>query len=290
MRSPAFQFYPDKWLSSPRVALMTPSQEGAYIRLLCYDWDKDGIPNDPDQLAKLSRVSVEEIRGVIECFTTHPSKTGYLTNERLQEERLKQSDWRKKSSEGGKKGSAIRWNKESYKLNKGGNEVVNEWSQPKHDSSSTSSSPTSSVRTDSFTETSNLMGKLCELFGRNPQDRWPYDEEIALCSVARRIESQKEVKEILEYYKKPEARPRQTVLNLLSNWQGELDKARNYERNQNSSRNGRERVDRNKGTFNEGKTHLYANAGNNFEFQVLPGPNTPADGGGGGKDDSGHKV
>ena len=41
-RPPAFQFYPNDWLSSPTILLMTPAQEGAYIRLLCYCWsDKD---------------------------------------------------------------------------------------------------------------------------------------------------------------------------------------------------------------------------------------------------------
>ena len=37
-KSPAFQFYPNDWLSSPRITMMSPAEEGAYIRLLCYDW------------------------------------------------------------------------------------------------------------------------------------------------------------------------------------------------------------------------------------------------------------
>lgn len=286
MRRPSFQFYPSDWLSSPRIAAMTPSQEGAYIRLLCYDWDKDGIPNDPDLLAKLSRIPLSEIGVVIECFNQHFTKPGYLTNSRLQEERLKQDEWRKKSILGGKKGASKRWSKDTYKENRGGHTLVNEWLQPKYDSPSPSPSP---VRTDQFGQTLNLMGKICGLFGRNPKERWPFDEERAACEVSKRADALKEIEEILDYYRKPEAKPRQTVLNLLTNWAGELDKARNYERHQNNGRNSGERVDRNKGTFNEGKAHLYANAGNNFEFQVLPGPNPPANDVSGGQDDRGHK-
>ena len=54
VRSPAFQFYPNDWLSSQNITLMTPAEEGAYIRLLCYAWaDPDcSIPNDDEILAR----------------------------------------------------------------------------------------------------------------------------------------------------------------------------------------------------------------------------------------------
>ena len=57
-KSPAFQVYPGEWLSSQDIMLMTPSQEGAYIRLLFIAWLSDdcGLPDDDEQLASLSRL------------------------------------------------------------------------------------------------------------------------------------------------------------------------------------------------------------------------------------------
>jgi hypothetical protein len=57
-RAPAFQFYPDDWLSSPKISTMTPAEEGAYIRLLAYTWNDPDctIPNDDASLAILSRL------------------------------------------------------------------------------------------------------------------------------------------------------------------------------------------------------------------------------------------
>ncbi len=58
-RAPAFQFYAGDHLGDPRIALMTPAQEGAYIRLLAYAWmDPDGsLPDDDEALAHLSRLA-----------------------------------------------------------------------------------------------------------------------------------------------------------------------------------------------------------------------------------------
>jgi len=39
-KRPAFQFYPDSWLSSMDITLMTIAEEGAYHRLLCLHGSK----------------------------------------------------------------------------------------------------------------------------------------------------------------------------------------------------------------------------------------------------------
>jgi len=148
MKSPAFQFYPNDWLSSPHVMLMTPEQEGAYIRLLCLDWANDGIPDDDNILAVLSRLNEGWLKGasrvVKECFNQHPTKPQTLTNKRLQIEREKQAFWSKKSSEGGKRSAETRLNKS---IAKGGSRVVqpkvNRPVQPKVNSMSSSSSSSS---------------------------------------------------------------------------------------------------------------------------------------------------
>ncbi len=131
-KSPAFQFYPNDWLSSPTTQIMTAEQEGAYIRLLCFCWqDEDtSLKDDDDYLAALARISKGGLRVVKAAFNQHPTKQGYLTHNRLQKEREVQSKWREKSADGGRKSA------ESKRLSKGGSRVV----QPKVNSSSSSSS------------------------------------------------------------------------------------------------------------------------------------------------------
>jgi hypothetical protein len=114
MKSPAFQFYPKDWLSSLKILLMTPEQEGAYVRLLCYCWDSGdcSLPDDDEQLAAMSRLGQGWFNGgsttLRKCFIPHPGKDGFLTNERLLEEHTKQAAWREKSRLGGKKSAAQR--------------------------------------------------------------------------------------------------------------------------------------------------------------------------------------
>ena len=120
LNAPAFQFYPGDWLSSQHVTLMTPAQEGAYIHLLCYDWDYDGLVDDDNRLAILSRLGEGWFKGgstvVRQCFIPHPTKPGYITNKRLVEVREKQAIWREKSRLGGINSAASR----SSKTVKGG--------------------------------------------------------------------------------------------------------------------------------------------------------------------------
>ena len=113
-KSPAFQFYSKEWLSSMPIMLMSPAQEGAYIRLLCICWESGdcSIPDDDNQLAVLSRLGEGWFNGgsklVRERFIPHPTKEGFLTNERLVKESSKQSEWSEKSSFGGKKSAEKR--------------------------------------------------------------------------------------------------------------------------------------------------------------------------------------
>jgi uncharacterized protein YdaU (DUF1376 family) len=92
-KPPAFQFYVQDWLGSSTILAMRPSQEGAYLRLMCCCWDnpKLAIPDDADKLAMMSRLNGEwEKSGpsVRDCFTEHPVLgAGWLTNVRLIEVR-----------------------------------------------------------------------------------------------------------------------------------------------------------------------------------------------------------
>lgn len=89
---PYFHFYVDDWLSSPKVTMMTPAQEAAYLRLLCYAWNDPtcSIPDDDHTLAALTRLNEHWFNGgstvVKRCFIPKPGHPGRLYNPRLQRE------------------------------------------------------------------------------------------------------------------------------------------------------------------------------------------------------------
>lgn len=108
MRSPAFQFYPSDWLSSPDVALMTPAEEGAYIRLLAYAWLQPdcGLPDDDSALSELSRLRAGWPKSGQKIRSKFFVNDGRLFNQRLLDELQKQNEWAEKSSSGGKRSAA----------------------------------------------------------------------------------------------------------------------------------------------------------------------------------------
>ena len=109
MKSPAFQFYPADYASSQRVRLMTLEEEGAYINLLCSCWLHGSIPADPEMAARLvgKGCSATLAITVLTMFTPS-SQAGRMVHDRLERERLKQSDWREKSASGGRKSAELR--------------------------------------------------------------------------------------------------------------------------------------------------------------------------------------
>src|SRR5690349_11937537 len=94
---PDMPFYVEDWLISPTIATMTPSQEGGYIRLLCYGWrDPDCcLPGDAGTLASLSRLGPEwKTLGdkILACFEPDPDRPGFIFNETQRALRRAQSD------------------------------------------------------------------------------------------------------------------------------------------------------------------------------------------------------
>jgi uncharacterized protein YdaU (DUF1376 family) len=113
--SPAFQFYPDDFLGSSKVAVMTPTEIGVYVLLLCMDWNGHGISYNPKLLARYCRMSeadfVEAWEVVGPCFET--GEDGKLYNPRLIREREKQAAYSAKQ----KAASDARW--ESHRISHG---------------------------------------------------------------------------------------------------------------------------------------------------------------------------
>lgn len=113
-KRPAFQFYASDWLGSTKHAMMSPSQRGAYIDLLCHQHnDADcTLPDDDKALAALSGLNEGWFNGgsglVRDCFPPAPGKPGRLANPRMLEVRADADEWSRKSREGGVKSGVSR--------------------------------------------------------------------------------------------------------------------------------------------------------------------------------------
>lgn len=120
MKSPAFQFYPKDFLSDGRTMMMPNDVLGIYVRLLCFDWVDDGLPDDTDLWRRLvafeeptddigyGRTWEEVVSWVEHMFVRHPNKAHHVTNPRLQTEREGQAERREKRAEAGRESGRIR--------------------------------------------------------------------------------------------------------------------------------------------------------------------------------------
>jgi uncharacterized protein YdaU (DUF1376 family) len=111
-KPPAFQFYPQDYLASTRVAEMTLEEEGVYIRLLCYCWSAGSIPKDPERCARLAGkgCSIETATSVQRAFNEHPTDSQRLIHDRLEVERENQRARRIQAAEAGKESARRRKN------------------------------------------------------------------------------------------------------------------------------------------------------------------------------------
>lgn len=142
-KSPAFQFYPKDFMAG--TATMSLQEVGAYMRLLCYAWDAGSVPNDGDERARIlgcAKAQEREIwKKVGKKFVL---SDGVYLNERMEEERRKQANYRRRQSDAGKASAATRRQPDSNH----GSTTVDERLQPKSNSSSSSSSSSSGSGTD----------------------------------------------------------------------------------------------------------------------------------------------
>jgi uncharacterized protein YdaU (DUF1376 family) len=107
-KSPAFQFYPDDWMSDMNVIVMTPEEEGHYIRLCAICWKEGYIPASTEDIQALLKRPCETLEKVIKCFYKNPKNNFQLLHKRLEKERKKQKTWRLKCSKGGRKSKKVK--------------------------------------------------------------------------------------------------------------------------------------------------------------------------------------
>jgi uncharacterized protein YdaU (DUF1376 family) len=112
-KAPAFQLYAAEFLADENVRAMSLAERGAYITLMCFCWREGSITVVVSLLARLCDSTADEFapiwEGVKARFVPHAEDPTRLIHLRLEKERRKQAAWRKKSSDGGKKGANIRW-------------------------------------------------------------------------------------------------------------------------------------------------------------------------------------
>jgi uncharacterized protein YdaU (DUF1376 family) len=144
--APAFQFYPRDFLSSTKVQRMSLTEMGIYIKLLSLCWLDGSLPADTRTLARILNIKPTQLSRIwpnvlAECFTV---KGDRLHNERLDAERKKQAEYRRRQSDNGKQGGRPR--KPTVNGGLATSKPLESEAEAKKSSSSSSSSSTAVVQ------------------------------------------------------------------------------------------------------------------------------------------------
>lgn len=142
-KSPAFQFYPRDFLSSAKVDAMPMTERGVYITLLARCWLDNGLPTDMKTLATMARMkesAFERMWSNSQLGKCFHERGGKLHNERLDSERKKQVDFKRRQSDNGKLGGRPKKPEETQEKAVGSSGLT----QPKPTESSSSSSSSAS--------------------------------------------------------------------------------------------------------------------------------------------------
>jgi uncharacterized protein YdaU (DUF1376 family) len=120
-KSPAYQHYPDNFEQG--TATFTLAEVGAYQRLLNYQWSNGSVPGDSMKaLSRILRCTPNTAKSVWNTIQVKfvRDEIGEWRNERMEREREKQSDYRRRATDSGKDGAAKRWGKGGYRHPIGG--------------------------------------------------------------------------------------------------------------------------------------------------------------------------
>lgn len=104
--SPAYQHYASNFLSDDKVCRMSYTEIGIYQVLLDHSWLARGLPNKTSEIAKMLKLPLARFEklwagALSECFV---ERKGRLVNPRLELEREKQEEYRRRQSDNGSKG------------------------------------------------------------------------------------------------------------------------------------------------------------------------------------------
>ena len=162
-KSPAFQFYVQDFLSG--VKFFSAEETGAYILLLCEQWDSGFIENNDKILRKITGISSKKLQKVVEKFEIIDNK---LINKRLDEEKSKRLLFIDRASEGGKESARLRAEEKSRSL------------EIKHPLKSKSSSSSSSSKKEKYIKKSFSDSEIfdkttfCKIFSEWTKEKMRY--------------------------------------------------------------------------------------------------------------------
>ncbi len=236
-KAPAFQFYADDFLAG--TSEMSAEEVGGYIRLLCHQWTKGGIPNDPDRVARIAGLMGSPCVGyVMAKFRLSDGHT--LKNERLEKVREEQNAFKAKQSAAGTNGAAKRWNKCPDDGDPNGDPngvaiatpmatpMAGAW--PEHSSPSPSPSPsdtdTKKAPRDLSPELEAFRLRVGAMVRRRPTTHWSTKEIKALKEVYDLNTPEEDILLVEARYKSNDKYLRRELMTLLNNWNGEIDKVR----------------------------------------------------------------
>lgn len=107
-RSPAFQFYAQDFTAG--TLTLSTEEVGAYILLMCHCWDKGSIPSDNTLLSRIARLTPQRMRKVWPSLLPKflPTPEGAFIQPRIERERQKQAEYRRRQSDKGRASAASR--------------------------------------------------------------------------------------------------------------------------------------------------------------------------------------
>ena len=254
---PAFQFYVDDFIGG--TFTMTNEERGLYISLLCVQWNQ-GFVDDEDIERMSGRMSESSIARVRRKF--EEDDHGQLRNERMEKERYKQAQYRLSRSQNGKQGGRPSKPQDKHAKTTCFSDVKPVVSQPETTPQANqkppSPSPSPSSDTDLLTTlppTPNRAFALGGVFKRRESTPWSEKELKAFKESALKAHPE-DFDLVIAYYQSDAPYKRKDLQTLLNNWNGEVDRARDWKANptrQNGHAPGRGPVtDRPPSGFDEG--------------------------------------
>ena len=239
-KAPAFLFYADDFLAG--TSDMSAEEVGGYIRLLCHQWTKGSIPNDPERVARMAGLMGSPCVGyVLAKFRLCDGHT--LKNERLEKVRAEHQAFKARQSTAGANGAAKRWGKCPDDGDPNGVAIATPMAAPWPEHSQTiaapmatqwpeDSSPSPSPKED--TKKEKALSPDIEAFRlrvgamvrRRPTTQWSSKEIKALKEIFDFNTPEEDLVALEARYQSDDKYLRRELMTLLNNWNGEIDKSR----------------------------------------------------------------
>ncbi len=235
-KAPAFQLYADDFLAG--TADMTAEEVGGFIRLLCHQWAKGGVPDSEERSGMMAGLmGSPSLRYVLSKFEKDPAD-GLLKNKRLESVRSEKDAYLKSQSESGLKGALARWNQCRANGDPNGDPngaiVADGVATPMANGSRNDGSPSPSPKINTYValapEAEALKERISVWFKRRPTTPWSSKEIKALKDVIKLGTPPEDIDLLERRYMSGDQYLRREIITLLNNWNGEIDRARGLSR------------------------------------------------------------